>query len=117
MDRAEKLRLSADGEFCRCFRHGMVARLYERSLHWFSVTVKSLKPMLERVKGGEPVVYGGMPITSFEKLVGESVLQQKVEKADYGWRYAAQQAVPPLVAEGTPSSPCRGRRSSYCPPD
>jgi hypothetical protein len=99
MDRAEKLRLSADGEFCHCFRHGMFAQLYERSLHWFSVTVKPLKPMLERVKNSEPVLYGGLPIASFEMLLEEGVLQQ-VETMEYGWlwRYAAQRAVP----ENTP---------------
>jgi hypothetical protein len=100
MDRAKKLRLSADGEFCHCFKHGMFARLYERSLHWFSVTVKQLKPMLERVKDGEPVLYGGLPITSFEKLLEEDTLLQ-VEHMDYGWRwtYAAQTPLPKNTPE------------------
>jgi hypothetical protein len=95
MDKSEKLRLSADGEFCRCFKHGMFARFYERSLHWFNFAVKPLKPMLEKVKGGEPVVYGGLPIVSFEKLLGESALQQ-VEATEYGWlwRYAEQAPLP-----------------------
>jgi hypothetical protein len=76
MDRLEKLCLSADSEFCHCSKHGMFARLYEQSLHWFNFAVNPLKPMLERVKGGKPVVYGGLPIASFEKLLGESALQQ-----------------------------------------
>jgi hypothetical protein len=29
-----------------------------------------------RGKGGEPVLYGGLPIASFEKLVAEEALQQ-----------------------------------------
>ncbi|MDR2050174.1 MAG: hypothetical protein LBQ63_00130 [Deltaproteobacteria bacterium] len=64
-------------------------------MYWFNFAVKPLKPMLERVKGGDPVVYGGMPIASFEKLLEEETLQQ-VEVAEYGWlwRYAAQTPLP-----------------------
>ena len=95
MDRAEKLRLSADADTCFCFRHGAFARFYEQALYWFNVSVKPLKPMLERVKDGEPVLYGGLPIASFEKLLEEGVLQQ-AETTEYGWRwpYASQQARP-----------------------
>ena len=74
MERAEKLRLSADHEYGHCFKQGMFVRFYERSLHWFSFAVKPLKPMLEPVKGSEPVVYGGLPIASFEKLLLEGGL-------------------------------------------
>jgi hypothetical protein len=103
MDRTEKLRFSADADTCFCFKHGMFARLYERSLHWFSFSVKALKPMRETVKGGEPVLYGGLPIASFEKLLAEGALQQ-TETTEYGWRwpYAAQRELPeavPLFAE------------------
>ena len=51
--------------------------------------------MLERVKGGEPVVYGGLPISSFEKLVADGALLQ-VETTEYGWKwpYAGQKALP-----------------------
>jgi hypothetical protein len=59
MNRAEKLRLSADEHYGHAFRHGVFARLYEANLYWFSHTVKPLKSMPERVKGGEPVIYGG----------------------------------------------------------
>jgi hypothetical protein len=91
MDRTEKLRLSADTEFGYSFRQGIFSRFYEQSLFWFSVNIKPLKPMREKVKGGEFILYGGMPITSFEKLLGVNALLQ-VEYTEYGWRwpYAAQ---------------------------
>lgn len=100
MDRIEKLRLSADAEWCHCFKHGMFARLYEQSLYWFSHAVKPLKPMLERVKGGDVVVYGGLPISSLEALIEQGALQQ-AESTEYGWKwpYAEQMAMP----EGTPA--------------
>ena len=99
MDRTEKLRLSADNTYCHAFKHGMFSRLLEHNLYWFSHTIKPLKPMLERVKGGEPVVYGGLPISSFEKLVEDGALLQ-VETTEYGWKwpYAGQKALP----EGMP---------------
>jgi hypothetical protein len=95
MQREEKLRLSADASFHHCFKHGMFSRLYEANLYWFSHAVKPLKPMLERVKGGEPVIYGGLPITSFEKLLAENALRQ-AEATEYGWRWprAAQKTLP-----------------------
>jgi hypothetical protein len=91
MDRTKKLTLSADADTCFCFKHGMFARFYEQALHWFAFYIKPLKPMLEAVKDGEPVLYGGLPITSFEKLLGEGALQE-TETTEYGWRwpYAAQ---------------------------
>ena len=55
MNRAEKLRLSADVEYCHCFTHGLFAGFFEQGLHWFSHTIKPLKPMPERVKGGGAV--------------------------------------------------------------
>ena len=95
MDRSEKLRLSSDHEYGYCFKQGMFVRLYEQSLYRFSFTIKPLKPMLERVKGGEPIIYGGLPIASFEKLLAEGVLTN-VEAAENGWRwlYAAQKPCP-----------------------
>jgi hypothetical protein len=39
MNRSEKLRLSADAEYCHCFKHGMFARFFEQGLHWFSFIV------------------------------------------------------------------------------
>jgi hypothetical protein len=95
MDRAEKLHLSADADTCCCFKQGMFARFYEHSLYWFTFSVKALKPMLEAVKGGAPILYGGLPIASFEKLLAEGALQQ-VETTDYGWRwlYAGQKPLP-----------------------
>lgn len=91
MDRNEKLRLSAIEEYGCGFRHGVFLRLYEQSLFWFSVHIKPLKPMLELVKGGEPVVYGGLPITSFEALLAAGGLSA-TEQTEYGylWPYAAQ---------------------------
>ena len=64
----------------------MFVRFYERSLYWFSLAVKPLKPMLEPVKGSEPVLYGGLPVTSFEKLLAEGGLA-KVETTECGWRW------------------------------
>ena len=87
MDRQEKLRLSANEEWCHCYKHGMFARFYEQGLYWFSHTIKPLKPMLERVKGGEPVVYGGLPISSLEALIEQGALQQ-AEATEYGWKWA-----------------------------
>jgi hypothetical protein len=91
MQRDEKLRLSANQSFGYAFRHGVFTRFYEQSLHWFSLAVKPLKPMLERIKDNEPVLYGGLPIASFEKLLTEGVLHQ-VDTTEYGWRwpFAAQ---------------------------
>jgi len=85
MNRTEKLRLSADYEYGHCFKQGLFARFYEQSLYWFSFSIKPLKPMLERVKGDEPVVYGGLPISSFETLLEDGVLAS-VETMEYGWR-------------------------------
>ena len=74
MDRNEKLRLSASAEYGYCFKQGLFVRLYEESLFWFVMHMKPLKPMLERVKGEEPLVYGGLPVASFEKLLEEGTL-------------------------------------------
>ena len=100
MDRTKKLQISADAECCHCFKTGVFARFYEQSLYWFSHAVKPLKPMPERVKGGEPVIYGGLPISSLELLIEQGALQQ-AESTEYGWKwpYAGQQAA---VAENTP---------------
>lgn len=95
MDRNKKLRLSADAELSHVFKHGLFARFFEQSLYRFIHTVKPLKPMLEKVKGGEPVIYGGLPISSLEKLLDDNTLRQ-AETTDYGWRwpYAAQEPLP-----------------------
>ena len=91
MDRNEKLLLSAGEEYGCGFCHGVFLRLYEQSLFWFSIHIKPLKPMLERVKGGEPVVYGGLPVASFEALLAAGGLSA-TEQTAYGylWPYAAQ---------------------------
>lgn len=91
MDRNEKLRLSADAEYGHCFKQGMFVRVYEQSLYWFVTHVKPLKPMQERVKGGDAVVYGGLPVASFEKLLAEGAITS-AETTEYGWRwpYAAR---------------------------
>ena len=100
MDRVEKLRLSTDTEWCYCFKNGVFARFYEQSLHWF-IRVKPLKPMLERVKGGEPVVYGGLPLSGLEAMIEQGVLQQ-AERTAYGWKwpYAEQKTTAPRVGNG-----------------
>ena len=114
MERTEKLRLSADVEYCHVFKQGLFARLYEQGLYWFSHTIKPLKPMLERVKGGEPVVYGGLPISSLEALIEQGTLQQ-VETTEYGWEwpYAAQKTLP---EETTPFVEWRATVIAAAPP-
>ena len=90
MDRNEKLNLSASEEYGYCFKQGLFVRLYEQSLFWFVTHIKPLKPMLERVKDGEPIAYGGLPVSSFEKLVGESILHAHLTDNGWKWSYAAQ---------------------------
>ena len=90
MDRSEKLRLSADGTCGYTFRHGPFLRLYERSLYWFVHHIKPLKPMLEKVKGGEPLIYGGLPVRSFEKLLEEGGLCAEATENGWKWQYAEQ---------------------------
>lgn len=94
MHRHEKLHLCANAEWCHCFKQGMFVRFMEQGLYWFSHTVRPLKPLLERAKGGAPVIYGGLPVRSFEKLLMEGALKQ-AEITDYGWRwpYAAQESL------------------------
>ena len=90
MDRREKLGLSASEAHGYVFRQGLFMRMYEQSLYWFALYVKPLKPMQERVKGGEPVVYGGLPVTSFEKLLEEKTLCAEIIDNGWKWRYAKQ---------------------------
>ena len=91
MNRAEKICLSANREYGYGFKQGLFVRLYEESLFWFSVHIKPLKPMLERVKGGEPLVYGGLPVASFEKLLEEKQLFANATENGWKWCYAAQE--------------------------
>lgn len=84
LSRDEKLKLSADPKFVQIFRQGLFAKLYEQSLWRFVHQVKPLKPMLERVKGGEPVLYGGLPQKSLEALLADSKLPG-AEPTEYGW--------------------------------
>ena len=90
MDRTEKLRLSVDTQHGYGFRQGLFIRLYEQGLYWFVVHIKPLKPMQERVKGGEPVVYGGLPISSFEKLLAEKAIYAEATEHGWKWAYAGQ---------------------------
>lgn len=78
MDRVEKLHLSSNAKYGYCFKQGLFVRLYEQSLYWFVHHVKPLKPMPERVKGGEPIVYGGLPVSSFEKLLEKTRLYAEI---------------------------------------
>jgi hypothetical protein len=116
MDRAEKLRLSADTTYCCCFRQGIFARFYEQVLYWFCFAIKPLKPMHERVKSGEPIIYGGLPIDSFEKMLAEGAPLQ-VEATEYGWRwpYAGQNSLPedcPGFAQWRASIPAETLKNS-----
>ena len=86
MDRSERLRLSAEGKYGYAFRQGMFVRLYEQSLYWFVTHIKQLKPMLERLKDGEPLVYSTLPVPSFEKLISKGALQAVTTK-EYGWSW------------------------------
>lgn len=90
MDRVEKLHLSSSVEYGYCFKQGLFVRLYEQSVFWFVTHIKPLKPMLERVRGGEPIVYGGLPVASFEKLLQENGLFAEAIGNGWKWRYAEQ---------------------------
>lgn len=86
MDRTGKLLLSADETRIHAFRQGIFIKLYEQSLYRFIQHVRPLKPMPERMKGGEPVVYGGLPIASFEQLVGpETMPYMEITGYGYSW--------------------------------
>ena len=65
-------------------------RFYEQSLFWFVAHVKPLKPMLERVKGGGPIVYGGLPVSSFEKLLEDKILCAEITENGWKWPYEQQ---------------------------
>jgi hypothetical protein len=56
------LKLSAETEYGHAFRQGLLAKLFEQSLWRFVHSVRRLKPMSERVKGGQAVLQGGWPI-------------------------------------------------------
>ena len=102
MDRQEKLHLSNDEAWGCCFVQGVFVRFFERSLYHFNRTARPLKPMLERVKGGGKIVYGGMPIQVFERLVAQGTPRQ-AEKMEYGWRWPhAAQPAPPDDTEAAP---------------
>lgn len=95
MNREEKLRLSADEEWGCGFRQGVFVRFFEQSLYHFCRSVRPLKPMQERSKEGKIILYGGLPIQSFERLLEQGILPA-VENTDYGWRwpYSAQKTLP-----------------------
>ncbi len=61
-------------------------RLYEASLCWFVHTVRPLKIMVETTKSGERLLYGGLPISSFESLVKEERLPES-RSAEYGYAW------------------------------
>ena len=90
MDRTEKLLLSADAAYGHGFKQGLFVRVYEQSLFWFVTHIKPLKPMLERVRGGEPVIYGGLPVASFEKLLAEKQLITTATENGWKWFYVEQ---------------------------
>ena len=86
LNREEKLKLSAEPGFIVGCRQGLFVKFFEQSLWRFVHTVRQLKPMREKVKGNGPVVYGGLPIKSFEALLAENKLPG-VEGLEYGWRW------------------------------
>lgn len=86
LDRETKLKLSSEAGYIYGFRQGLFIKFYEQSLWRFIHSVRPLKPMPEKVKGGGPVVYGGLPLKSFEALLAENKLPG-VEKLDGGWRW------------------------------
>lgn len=119
MNREDKLKLSAEAGYVHVFRQGLFAKLYEQSLWRFVHQVKPLKPMPERVKGGEPVIYGGLPLKSFEALAAENKLPG-LEQTEYGWRWpAGDEEISPgyeewrnaaiKAAEEVPATPGGGR--------
>ena len=80
------MRLSADPYYGYGFRHGLFVRFYEQCLHWFVRNVRELKPMLEPVKGGEALVYGGMPFRVFENILEQGALPGAAP-VEGGWRW------------------------------
>jgi hypothetical protein len=85
-----KLNLSKESGYGHGFRQGVFVRLFEQSLWRFAHTVRQLKPQLEKVKGGGLVIYGGLPIKSFEVLLAENRLAC-VEEMEYGWRWSVDE--------------------------
>ena len=94
MDRAEKLKLSAEPEAIYFFRQGLFAKLYEQSLWRFINRIKPLKPMIEKVKGGAPIIYGGLPWPSLETLLNGGQLPE-IRSLDYGWLWPYQSQAGP----------------------
>lgn len=84
MTRSEKVRLSLSFDAGHAFRQGLFMRLYEASLYWFTLHVRPLKIMLETTREGERLLYGGLPIASFEALLREDALPE-AHSTEYGY--------------------------------
>ena len=84
MDRNEKVRLSLDYATGHAFRQGLFLRLYEASLCWFVHHARPLKIMPETTKQGEKLLYGGLPVKSFEALTREGRLPG-LAATEYGY--------------------------------
>lgn len=99
LSREEKLKLSAESGFIVGCRQGLFVKFYEQSLWRFIHTARQIKPMREKVKGGGLVIYGGLPIKSFEALLTENKLPG-AETLEYGWRWPIEDSkITPVYEE------------------
>jgi hypothetical protein len=74
LERVEKLKLSNSLEYIYGFKQGIFIKFYEKSLYRFIKHFRELKPMLEKVKNDQPIVYGGLPFKSFEALTEQGLV-------------------------------------------
>lgn len=86
MDRNEKVRLSLNFATAHAFRQGLFLRLYEASLCWFVHKARPLKIMPEVTKQGETLLYGGLPVSSFETLAAQNALPD-LQTTEYGYTW------------------------------
>ena len=89
MERTEKLRLSMDFMIAHAFRLGLFMRLYEASLCWFVHYARPLKIMPEVTRQRETLLYGGLPIASFEALAQDGKFSD-LRETEYGFCWNCQ---------------------------
>jgi len=54
------------------YKEGIFVRCYNVSLYYFVSYVRSIKVLVKHIKNNDtPIVYGGIPLSSFEKLMEE----------------------------------------------
>jgi hypothetical protein len=87
LKRIDKLELSSSAEYIYGFKQGIFIKFYEKSLYRFIKNYRDLKPMLEKVKNSQPIVYGGLPLKSFTALTADQGLRQGLEITDQWLRW------------------------------